>query len=350
MKKKRKTNWITLNPNHFDPTPLTSRFISSPTPRPPFQPSFSLSLQPSQLSEGKKQSTLFCSKSSLLVHFGYCVMASSSLKCGSYFSGFNETMLSSHSKKASWFSTSSTSLDSKASSSSKKFPVLTFDFWGKPLVVPDQNGSRNCTTKPENKFSVQAETNCVSRCMRWWEKNLKPNMVKIHSAQELVCSLQNAGDRLVIIDFYSPGCGGCKALHPKICQLAEQNPNAIFLEVNYEELKKMCQCLNIHVLPFFRFYKGAEGRVSSFSCTNATIKKFKAALAKHGSDECSLGPAKGLDESEVMKLVSAGELSLSSLQSPSLNDSMVMRTMELSGILNKADNNRIMLQKEGALL
>ncbi|KAK8511748.1 hypothetical protein V6N13_029342 [Hibiscus sabdariffa] len=241
-------------------------------------------------------------------------------------------------------------------STSKNFPPSSSGFLGKPLVLPDKKrGSGNCTCKSENKFSVQAETACVSRSMRWWEKNLKPNMVKIHSAQELVCSLQNAGDRLVIIDFYSPGCGGCKALHPKICQLAEQNPNAILLEVNYEELKNMCHCLNIHVLPFFRFYRGAEGRLCSFSCTNATIKKFKTALAKHGSNRCSLGPAKGLDESELMELASAGELSLSSLQLPPLKqdsreDLAIMRSMELSGLFNKADNNRMKLEKEGALL
>ncbi|GMJ05769.1 hypothetical protein HRI_004246100 [Hibiscus trionum] len=264
-----------------------------------------------------------------------------SLKCGSYFSGFNENMSSSSNSKASV---------------SKKFPPLSFEFLGKPLVVPDQKkGSRNCSSRSENKFSVQAETACVSRSMRWWEKNLKPNMVKIHSAEELVSSLQNAGDRLVIIDFYSPGCGGCKALHPKICQLAEQNPNAIFLEVNYEELKNMCHCLNIHVLPFFRFYRGAEGRLCSFSCTNATINKFKNALAKHGSNRCSLGPAKGLDESELMKLASAGELSLSSLQLPSLKeetmeDLSIKRSMELSGWFDNADNNRMKLEKEGALL
>ncbi|KAK8604524.1 hypothetical protein V6N13_099464 [Hibiscus sabdariffa] len=251
-----------------------------------------------------------------------------SLKCGSYFSGFNS--------------------NSKASTS-KNFPPSSFGFLGKPPVLPDQKrGTGNCTCKSENKFSVHAETECVSRSMRWWEKNLKPNMVKIHSAQELVCSLQNAGDRLVIIDFYSPGCGGCKALHPK-------NPNAILLEVNYEELKNMCHCLNIHVLPFFRFYRGAEGRLCSFSCTNATIKKFKNALAKHGSNRCSLGPAKGLDESELMKLASAGELSLSSLQLPSLKeetmeDLVIMRSMELSDLFNKADNNRMKLEREGALL
>lgn len=57
----------------------------------------------------------------------------------------------------------------------------------------------------------------------------------------------------------------------QICQLAEMNPDVQFLHVNYEEHKSMCYSLNVHVLPFFRFYRGAEGRLCSFSCTNATV-------------------------------------------------------------------------------
>ncbi|ONK71122.1 uncharacterized protein A4U43_C04F4940 [Asparagus officinalis] len=53
-----------------------------------------------------------------------------------------------------------------------------------------------------------------------------------------------------------------------------------------------------------RFYGGARGRVSSFSCTNATINKFKNALGKHGAERCGLGPSKGLEESELMSLTS----------------------------------------------
>ncbi|XP_020258112.1 thioredoxin-like 1-1, chloroplastic isoform X2 [Asparagus officinalis] len=53
-----------------------------------------------------------------------------------------------------------------------------------------------------------------------------------------------------------------------------------------------------------RFYGGARSRVSSFSCTNATIKKFKDALGKHGAEGCSLGPAKGFEESELLSLAS----------------------------------------------
>lgn len=188
----------------------------------------------------------------------------------------------------------------------------TNDFLGKSLIISDQIGFRSPNAKASRPLSVNAQASfCVSRSMRWWEKTLKPNMIEIHSTQELVDALLNAGDRLVIIDFYSPGCGGCKALHPKICQLAEANQNAIFLKVNYEEHKPMCHSLNIHVLPFFRFYRGAEGRLCSFSCTNATIKKFKDALAKYGTAEKSsgVGAAKGLEESEMLALSSIGKVS-----------------------------------------
>ncbi|WOG91666.1 hypothetical protein DCAR_0310916 [Daucus carota subsp. sativus] len=143
----------------------------------------------------------------------------------------------------------------------------------------------------------------------WWEKGLKTNMKEVEGPNDLVESLLNAGDQLVVVAFFSPGCGGCRALHPKICQLAEMNPDVQFLQVNYEEHKSMCYSLNVHVLPFFRFYRGAHGRLCSFSCTNATIKKFKDALAKHSPDRCSLGPTKGLEEKELAALAANKDLS-----------------------------------------
>nr|GMC88544.1 thioredoxin-like 1-1, chloroplastic [Ipomoea batatas] len=156
----------------------------------------------------------------------------------------------------------------------------------------------------------------IGKAQRWWEKGLQPNMKEVVSAQDLVDSLSNAADNLVVVDFFSPGCGGCKALHPKICQLAEMNPDIQFLQVNYEEHKSMCYSLNVHVLPFFRFYRGAEGHVCSFSCTNATIKKFKDALVKYGADRCGLGPPKGLEEKELLALAANRDLSFNYTPKP----------------------------------
>ncbi|KAH7529049.1 thioredoxin-like 1-2, chloroplastic [Ziziphus jujuba] len=271
-----------------------------------------------------------------------------SLKTGFYISGVDEISNGSKSKGVSGFC-SSFGFPHTREPNSRHFPVLYARFMGKHLLVSDQKGFRDLKVKTPRNFSVHAQASiCVSRGMRWWEKTIQPNMVEIHSAQELVNSLLNAGDRLVIIDFYSPGCGGCKTLHPKICQFAELNPNALFLKVNYEELKTMCHGLNIHVLPLFRFYRGANGRLCSFSCTNATIKKFKDAMAKYGTERCSLGPAKGLDEKELLKLASIGEISID-LPFPSKEEerveNLVMESIDLSGSWSKA-GNQIKLQEE----
>ncbi|CAL9771593.1 unnamed protein product [Musa acuminata subsp. burmannicoides] len=177
------------------------------------------------------------------------------------------------------------------------------EFKGRQIVVKNQSSSDGWNPKGHSHCSIHA-SNCLPRAMKWWEKSIIPNMTEITSSDHLVESLATAGDKLVIVDFYSPGCGGCKALHPKICQLAESYPDAIFLKVNYEEHKSMCHSLRIHVLPFFRLYRGAQGRVCSFSCTNATVKKLKDAMAKHGTERCSLGPAKGLEEEELLVLAS----------------------------------------------
>ncbi|XP_059277493.1 thioredoxin-like 1-1, chloroplastic [Lycium ferocissimum] len=179
------------------------------------------------------------------------------------------------------------------------------DFYGSRLAINEGLPKRNPQVEA---FSPQMNVG-IRKAQKWWEKGLQPNMKEVTGAQDLVDSLLCAGDKLIVVDFFSPGCGGCKALHPKICQLAEMNPDVQFLQVNYEEHKSMCYSLNVHVLPFFRFYRGNEGRVCSFSCTNATIKKFKDALAKYGTDRCTLGPPKGLEEKELLALAANKDLS-----------------------------------------
>ncbi|CAK9312265.1 unnamed protein product [Citrullus colocynthis] len=276
-----------------------------------------------------------------------------SLKIALSVSGLKDDLRCSNSSGLSGFSSSVPASNLKGWKQ-PGFPVLTVAFMGEPVVISDQNGVRNSNPKAPNRLTINAQASiCISRARRWWEKTSKTNMVEIHSAQALVDALLDAGDRLAIIDFYSPGCGGCKALHPKICQLAELNPDAIFLKVNFEELKTMCQALHIRVLPFFRFYRGGEGRVCSFSCTNATIKKFKDALAKHGTDRCSIFPAKGLDESELEQLAMAGELSLSSpssyLKERTLKN-LVMREMDSYGSWSRSGNKMEVMEDNNLIV
>jgi len=63
---------------------------------------------------------------------------------------------------------------------------------------------------------------------KWWEKNA-PNMVDIHSTQEFLSALSQAGDRLVIVEFYGTWCASCRALFPKVLFLLDFHPFILIL-------------------------------------------------------------------------------------------------------------------------
>ncbi|XP_015692781.1 thioredoxin-like 2, chloroplastic isoform X2 [Oryza brachyantha] len=131
---------------------------------------------------------------------------------------------------------------------------------------------------------------------QWWEKNAGPNMIDIHSTQEFLDALRDAGDRLVIVEFYGTWCGSCRALFPRLCRTAVENPDILFLKVNFDENKPMCKRLNVKVLPYFHFYRGADGQLEAFSCSLAKFQKLKDAIAVHNTARCSIGPPAGVGD------------------------------------------------------
>ncbi|KAF6148505.1 hypothetical protein GIB67_042464 [Kingdonia uniflora] len=135
---------------------------------------------------------------------------------------------------------------------------------------------------------------------KWWERNAGQNMIDIHSTQDFLNALSQAGERLVIVEFYGTWCGSCRALFPKLCKTAQENTNILFLKVNFDENKPMCKSLNVKVLPFFHFYRGADGQLESFSCSLAKFQKIKDAIATHNTDRCSIGLPKGVGDLSLL--------------------------------------------------
>ncbi|GAB4853805.1 hypothetical protein Ancab_017999 [Ancistrocladus abbreviatus] len=131
---------------------------------------------------------------------------------------------------------------------------------------------------------------------KWWEKNAGPNMIDIHSTQEFLSALSQAGDRLVLVEFYGTWCASCRALFPRLCRTAEEHPEILFLKVNFDENRPMCKNLNVKVLPYFHFYRGADGQVDAFSCSLAKFQKIKDAIEMYNTSPCSNGPPKGVGD------------------------------------------------------
>ncbi|GAA0151497.1 hypothetical protein Leryth_018237 [Lithospermum erythrorhizon] len=131
---------------------------------------------------------------------------------------------------------------------------------------------------------------------KWWERNAGPNMIDIHSTKEFLEALSQAGDQLVIVEFYATWCASCRALFPKLCRTAAEHPEILFLKVNFDENKPMCKTLNVKVLPNFHFYRGADGQLETFSCSLAKFQRIKDAIELHNTARCSIGPPKGVGD------------------------------------------------------
>ncbi|CAI5472981.1 unnamed protein product [Closterium sp. Yama58-4] len=127
----------------------------------------------------------------------------------------------------------------------------------------------------------------------WWERRVPANMRHVANTAEFVEALGAAGNKLVVVDFFGTWCRSCRAMHPKLCMLASKHPDVIFLQVEFDPNKQLCRSLGIKRLPFFHFYRGADGLLDAFPATLTSIAKIKEALETHTTDRCSLGPPAG---------------------------------------------------------
>lgn len=117
-------------------------------------------------------------------------------------------------------------------------------------------------------------------------------MYHVNSVQELVDQLAEAAklDQLLVLDTFAPWCLACKALFPKLRKLCLEHPDVRFVAVNFDtpQGKSISRGLGVKVLPFFMFYRGAEGKVDAFSASVSKVVKLREAIEDHKSPRCCL--------------------------------------------------------------
>ncbi|XP_057516344.1 thioredoxin-like 2, chloroplastic isoform X1 [Amaranthus tricolor] len=197
--------------------------------------------------------------------------------------------------------------DSIRLSSSNSLPYSSFSLNSlHPIILPSSNSfqlrsktlNNNFVSvstpsfKPRihvSSFKVHAVVAEATDQPKWWEKNAGPNMIDIHSTEEFLSALKDAGDRLVVVEFYGTWCASCRALFPRLCRMAEEHPEIMFLKVNFDENKAMCKSMNVKVLPCFHFYRGADGKLEEFSCSLAKFQKIRDAIETHNPAQNDCG-------------------------------------------------------------
>ena len=95
----------------------------------------------------------------------------------------------------------------------------------------------------------------------------------IGSEEEWNSTLEAADDKLVVVDFFATWCGPCRAMSPKIEELAKKYPDVVFLKVNVEECKSIATRLQVFYLPTFCFMRTG---IQVDECVGANPKKLAA--------------------------------------------------------------------------
>lgn len=68
---------------------------------------------------------------------------------------------------------------------------------------------------------------------KWWEMDMKDNMINIKSQDDFDEQLLMARDKFTVVHFFSPSCGACKALHSKVKE--DKHVDSTILQVSKGE-------------------------------------------------------------------------------------------------------------------
>jgi thioredoxin 1 len=92
--------------------------------------------------------------------------------------------------------------------------------------------------------------------------------------------LDAAGDKLVVVDFFTDWCGPCKLILPQLIELsAELEPKATIVKFNCNQYnKELAKGLGIKVAPTFHLYKHGQ-KVADM--TGAKVDKLRALIDDH---------------------------------------------------------------------
>lgn len=97
----------------------------------------------------------------------------------------------------------------------------------------------------------------------------------IKNIEDFEKKLANAGEKLVVLDFYATWCGPCKEMEGPLRKLTKDyKDKAIVLKINVDKFHEICDYYKVKSMPTFVFIKNKK-RLASFAGADEMMLKQK---------------------------------------------------------------------------
>lgn len=108
--------------------------------------------------------------------------------------------------------------------------------------------------------------------------------VVIHSSAEFRKALEDAGPRLVVVQFHATWCGPCRRISPEFLALSKDMKDVVFLKVDVDECKALAAESQVSSVPLFHLFRSGE-KVSEVrgADSDALRSAIKAEASKVGT-------------------------------------------------------------------
>lgn len=81
------------------------------------------------------------------------------------------------------------------------------------------------------------------------------SIIEINDDASFADKLSEAGQRLVVCDFFATWCGPCNMIAPFFKQLSTRYPNAVFIKIDVDKCQGTAMANNVSAMPTFVFMR-----------------------------------------------------------------------------------------------
>lgn len=107
---------------------------------------------------------------------------------------------------------------------------------------------------------------------------------QVNTKDEFDQELKNAGNKVVVVDFFATWCGPCKMISPKLEKMSEEMADVVFLKVDVDDNSEVAEEQEISAMPTFILFRNCK-RVDQFVGANEVKLCEKIEEVRKGSTQ-----------------------------------------------------------------